>query len=170
MLAEEKKRLLHSFGDRAAFHEIERMLYSRDLGNQPHFVEGQMNNIPEAVVQPNSIHDLRTLIDLAAQYKTPLVPRGTGTGMISGPGDPRDTTGGPGDNVSYWGRLSFGINEDIAGSTFHESDSGPVSRWVVLASGRREWVRGEVHPRSLGTADRLEGRLDRVWDPASVER
>jgi len=84
MLATEKQELISIFGDRVAFNQIERMLYSGDVGVLPELARRQINAIPEAVVQPNSIDDLRALINLAVKYKTPLVPRGSGTAGYGG--------------------------------------------------------------------------------------
>ena len=54
---EEKQELIRIFGDRAAFSEIERMLYSADLTTLPDFVKRQIHTVPDAVVQPNSSAD-----------------------------------------------------------------------------------------------------------------
>lgn len=84
MLVKEKQELLRIFGDRVAFHDIERMLYSSDRGYLPKLAKKQINANPDAVVQPNSLDDLRALVDLAAEYKIPLIPRGSGTAGLGG--------------------------------------------------------------------------------------
>jgi len=84
LLAKEEQELISIFGDRVAFHEIERMLYSSDLGALPELVKKQINTNPDAVVQPNSSDDLRALVNLAMKYKTPLIPRGSGTAGYGG--------------------------------------------------------------------------------------
>jgi len=84
MQATEEQRLVRIFGDRVAFHDIERMLYSSDIGNTPRLARKQIKAYPDAVVQPNSVDELITLVDLAIEYKTPLIPRGSGTAGYGG--------------------------------------------------------------------------------------
>ena len=67
-MQEAKKQLIHIFGERIAFHEIERMLYSTDSSVLPEFVKSQINTLPDAVVQPNSDEDLVKLTNLASKY------------------------------------------------------------------------------------------------------
>lgn len=101
------------------------------------------------------------------QMSTTFYPRGTGTGMLAGPGDPKisidDAIGG---NTSYWGRLSYGINEDIVGARIQSTGSPPVSRFARNPiNGALGWAKGEV---SGLAGDRLEGRLERIFDPSTV--
>ena len=84
MLAREEQDLVRVFGDRVAFHDIERMLYSSDIGNTPRLARKQIKAYPDAVVQPNSVDELIALVDLAMEYKTPLIPRGSGTAGYGG--------------------------------------------------------------------------------------
>ena len=84
MLAKEEQELISIFGERVAFHGIERMLYSSDLGALPELVKKQINTNPDAVVQPNSNDELRALVNLAIKYKSPLIPRGSGTAGYGG--------------------------------------------------------------------------------------
>ena len=49
-----REELIGIFGDGVAFHQIERMLYSSDLGDLPGIVKTQIATNPDAVVQPNS--------------------------------------------------------------------------------------------------------------------
>lgn len=84
MLKEAQKELLDIFGERVAFHEIERMLYSSDLGALPELVKGQIKTYPDAVVQPSSSDNLSALVNLASKYRIPLVPRGSGTAGYGG--------------------------------------------------------------------------------------
>jgi Fe-S oxidoreductase/FAD/FMN-containing dehydrogenase len=72
------------FCDRIAFHENERMLYARDIGGLPAFVEKQIESTPDAVIQPDSLEDLKALTDLAGKEDIPLVPRGSGTAGYGG--------------------------------------------------------------------------------------
>ncbi len=84
MQEEEKGELKRIFAERVAFHQIERMLYSSDLGDLPGIVKTQIATNPDAVVQPNSSGELAALLDIAAKYSTPLVPRGSGTAGYGG--------------------------------------------------------------------------------------
>lgn len=74
-----KQGLISIFNERVAFHKTERVMYSTDIGFLPAIATMQIKPIPDAVVQPVSIDELKKLIDLAAKFKTPLVPRGGGT-------------------------------------------------------------------------------------------
>lgn len=84
MLAKEEQELINIFGDRVAFNQIERMLYSSDVGALPELAQKQINTSPDAIVQPNSSDDLKALVNLAMKYKTPLIPRGSGTAGYGG--------------------------------------------------------------------------------------
>jgi Fe-S oxidoreductase/FAD/FMN-containing dehydrogenase len=84
MRKEEKRKLVNIFGDRVTFNKIERMLYSSDLSTLPEFVKKQLSINPDAVVQPNNSADLKALLNLAMKYKTPLIPRGSGTAGYGG--------------------------------------------------------------------------------------
>lgn len=96
---------------------------------------------------------------------TPFYPRGDGPGMLSGPGDPSTSQD---DNVSggtaYWGRLSFAINEDLAGAEV-QGNIGAVGRYWRDPAGNQRWAVGELHPQA---GERLRGNLDRVYDPGTV--
>ncbi len=82
------------------------------------------------------------------KISTPFYPEGDG---LKGTGDPDDPhTGG-----RYWGYLSMGINEDIVGAKVDDSDYPPV--W-------KDGYRGEMEAEA---GNRLEGNMDRVFDPGT---
>jgi prepilin-type N-terminal cleavage/methylation domain-containing protein/prepilin-type processing-associated H-X9-DG protein len=86
---------------------------------------------------------------------TPFWPQGPG--QLVGPGDPHDPHGsGVQTTTRYYGRLSYGINEDIVGAEI--GSSGP-SVW-------KDGCKGETNNPRAG--ERLQGKLERVFDPASV--
>jgi len=98
------------------------------------------------------------------QVASTFYPRGTGTGMLQGAGNPKSTvddavTG----DTSYWGRLSFGVNEDLVGAEV-KAVAGSVGRWVQIGTVW-VWATGEAHPQA---GKRLQGNLDRAFDPATV--
>jgi prepilin-type N-terminal cleavage/methylation domain-containing protein len=98
-------------------------------------------------------------------------PSNYGQGL-KGEGDPGDPTA-PADRMAYWGRLSFGINEDIAGGDGADKDFWPACwRAVNTASGWQECVGGELYgpssPCFRGQGKRLRGRLDQIFDPGTV--
>jgi len=72
------------FGDRVTFDRVERYLYSRDVGALPSLVEKMISNVPDAVVQPESLEDLVFLVQLSRRHEVPLVPRGAGTSGYGG--------------------------------------------------------------------------------------
>lgn len=100
------------------------------------------------------------------QVATPYFPRGNG--LASGHGL-------TGNNVSYWGRLSYGLNEDIAGI----EDAAAGVQWpacwrsVPKDDGTcAQCVGGTFYGPSQdcfrAEGARLRGRLDRVYQPATV--
>ena len=94
------------------------------------------------------------------QFATPVWPIGTGTGMLTGDGDPNDPVPAA-DGVGYWGLLSYGINEDIVGATTYNEKPPPVFRYN--ASGIPQ-----IGEQSPGAGDRMVGNIDRIYDPATV--
>ncbi len=84
MLTKKEQKLIDIFGERVAFHQIERMLYSCDVGDLPGLIKNQISTIPDAVVQPESSAELVALVNIAIEYNTPLVPRGAGTAGYGG--------------------------------------------------------------------------------------
>ncbi len=105
------------------------------------------------------------------QISSPYYPRHEGSNDgLKGQGDPNHPVAPTAENLAYWGLLSYGLNEDIAGV-----DGATPACWrsVKTSTG---WLActGAVkyapfHPcgRS-GTGHRLRGNLDRVYDPSSV--
>ncbi len=98
---------------------------------------------------------------------TPGFPNGDG--MI-GNGDPSNPLP-PGPGVEYWGRLSYALNEDIAGAN---ALCRPACWRAVDANG--QWVEclgGYMYGPSSSCfgcdhGNRLEGRIDQVVDPSTV--
>jgi FAD/FMN-containing dehydrogenase len=74
MQHEIKKQLIDLFGDRVAFHRIERLLYASDLASLPKMVTDRIKTMPDAVAQPLHSEELSALVQLAALHKIPLVP------------------------------------------------------------------------------------------------
>ena len=90
-----------------------------------------------------------------------------GTGSVSDP-TPSAT------NMSYWGYLSYAVNEDIAGAEVAESNKKPACwRSVMPSTGCME-CKGEfnytpAHPcGDKGFGTRLQGNLDRIYRPSDV--
>ncbi|HPM23550.1 MAG TPA: prepilin-type N-terminal cleavage/methylation domain-containing protein [Phycisphaerae bacterium] len=102
------------------------------------------------------------------QVATPYFPRDA-SGLI-GP----DPNGGGGNGVSYWGRLSYGLNEDIAGI---EDTATPVRfpacwRSTNEAGECYECVGGIQYgpssPCYRAPGERLRGRMELIYQPATV--
>ncbi|MBI2860640.1 MAG: FAD-binding oxidoreductase [Chloroflexi bacterium] len=83
MLERAKQELLDIFGERVAFHAIERLLYSGDMTVLPGAVPHQ-SATPDAVVQPENVEEIVALVQLAARDGIPLTPRGAGAGCHGG--------------------------------------------------------------------------------------
>ncbi len=102
---------------------------------------------------------------------TTFYPRGPESadtpGMLSGPGNPRTNIDDSiGADTSYWGHLSYGINEDLVGAAVQVGGAPPVGRWVQRQSdGQSYWAVGEGDARA---GNRFEGNMDRVFDPSTV--
>lgn len=96
---------------------------------------------------------------------SPYYPRGSG---LVGMGDPRKPTP-PGGNVAYWGYLSYGLNEDVCGADLNPNgtgNGGGPGCWKGNPDPNGPPFRGETGNKNAGT--RLEGQLDKIFDPASV--
>ena len=78
MLEQVKWVLLSTFGNRVAFNDIERTLYSAEPAGRPG-ITATPGSLPDAVVQPRNASELAALVKIGRQYRVPLVPRGTGT-------------------------------------------------------------------------------------------
>jgi len=91
MIEDIRKELIDIFGNRVAFHEIERMLYSSDITSLPDMFRNQIKSMPDAVVQPVNKEEVIILINLCKKSRIPLIPRGAGT---SGYGGAVPTKGG----------------------------------------------------------------------------
>ena len=78
------KELIEIFGERVAFHELERQVYSRDAANLPTLLTTTLKTLPQAIVQPANANELQLLLSLAVKEHIPLVPRGSGTAGYGG--------------------------------------------------------------------------------------
>jgi type II secretory pathway pseudopilin PulG len=102
---------------------------------------------------------------------SPFYPRNEGSDNgLKGPGDPDNPISPSADNMAYWGFLSYGINEDIAGV-----DGETPACWSAAPSSDGwESCRGSfnyppAHPCGKNRqGHRLRGNLDRVYDPSTV--
>lgn len=97
--------------------------------------------------------------EMDQQFDLPLCP--SDLAKISTPFYPNGPQlMGPGTGSLYWGRLSYGINEDLTGAQDGTSPLPPVGRYTD-----QRWRIGQ---RSPFAGDRLVGDLDKVHDPASL--
>ena len=100
------------------------------------------------------------------QVATPFFPRGQ---ALIGP----DPSGTAGSSVSYWGRLSYGLNEDIAGVEDGNTERWPAC-WRSAEQGTDciECIGGNLYgpssPCFSAEGMRLRGRLDKVFEPSTV--
>lgn len=70
---------------------------------------------------------------------------------------------GSGNGGLYWGRLSFGINEDLVGAQDGSSSQPPVGRYD--SNNPNAWRIGQLSPFA---GERFMGALDQVLDPATM--
>lgn len=112
----------------------------------------------------------------AVQIATPFYPRNKGSGNdgLRGLGNPEDPTPSITD-MAYWGRLSYGVNEDIVGAETSESNGRPACFRVVWQSDsdcvecRGEYAYPPSHPCGRSREGwRLRGEVDKVYQPGEV--
>lgn len=97
--------------------------------------------------------------------------KGGNNNGLEGTGDPNDPRNNSGD--SYWGFLSYGLNEDVAGAETSESRGFPACWRRIRGAAQDIGCRGEfAYPPSSPCAGnegrRLQGNLDRVFLPSDV--
>lgn len=108
---------------------------------------------------------------------TPFYPRnksGNNDGLRSA-GDPMSRFPQASSNgMSYWGRLSYGISEDVAGAEVEESRGAPACFRVVFQGNTATKCKGEtLYPNNHPCGDkrkgrRLQGNLDKIYMPSDV--
>jgi prepilin-type N-terminal cleavage/methylation domain-containing protein len=111
---------------------------------------------------------------------TPYYPRnksltlgGIDNDGLKGAGDPSNPIPGS-EGMSYWGYLSYGINEDVVGAEVAESAGRPACWRAVQGDGGWVGCRGEYgypgsHPCGRDQKGwRLRGNLDRIHRPGDV--
>jgi len=79
-----ERELTKKFGDRVAFDEVERMLYSHDVANLPSAVEKMVLKTADAVVFPETPEEVVDVVKFAKKKRIPLTPRGAGTSGYGG--------------------------------------------------------------------------------------
>ncbi len=108
----------------------------------------------------------------AVRLSSPFYPRNEGANDgLKGEGDPDNPTSPTGNDLAYWGYLSFGINEDIVGV-----DGTVASCWRAAPEDDGTWVECKgsfnyppTHPCGRKrSGHRLRGNLDRVFAPSQV--
>ena len=119
--------------------------------------------------------DLMTCPSDIIRIGTPFYPmnKGSGNDGLRGTGDPAypvsSTT-----NMSYWGYLSYGVNEDIFGAEVAESRGFPACFRITFDNGNCIECQGEYgYPPTtpcgaIVDGRRLRGNLDKVYRPADV--
>jgi type II secretory pathway pseudopilin PulG len=93
-------------------------------------------------------------------------PRADG---LRGGGDPADGSAATGADTSYWGDLSYAVNEDIMGAEVSASGGHPACWRKMNGTGcRGEYNYPPSSPCSGDEGRRLQGRLDKVFQPSNV--
>ncbi|UCE11778.1 MAG: NADH-quinone oxidoreductase subunit NuoB [Candidatus Thorarchaeota archaeon] len=77
-------KLAETFGDRLLTEKHELVIQGMDVGSLPKQVGWLMNPNPDAIVQPETPQEIKTLYEFANKHKIPLVPRGAGTSGYGG--------------------------------------------------------------------------------------
>jgi|Deesub1362A_J573_1020465.scaffolds.fasta_scaffold00137_7 FAD/FMN-containing dehydrogenase len=63
---------------------LQRFIYSHDLSTPPKFIMKFIKNIPDIVVQPESVEDVLKILEVAKQNRIPITPRGAATSAYGG--------------------------------------------------------------------------------------
>jgi type II secretory pathway pseudopilin PulG len=92
---------------------------------------------------------------------------GANNGLLGG-GDPGDGGGGGGQGASYWGRLSYAVNEDVMGAEVSESNGNPACWRRINNFGCRGEFNYPPGTPCRSEGHRLRGILTRVFQPAEV--
>ncbi|CFX14195.1 Alpha-helical ferredoxin [Syntrophomonas zehnderi OL-4] len=80
-----KKELKNRFDKRVNFEELERKIYTHDMGVMPSMVKPLVGNpVPDGIVQPISEEELVQLVQLSQKEKINLTPRGKATSGYGG--------------------------------------------------------------------------------------
>ncbi len=74
-----KARLRKIFGKNVSFDLVDLICYSSDVF--PESVQLYARHIPDAVVVPTNVDQIRELLKLANEYKIPIIPWGAGTNL-----------------------------------------------------------------------------------------
>lgn len=136
-------------------------------------------NFPEAKSREKFVNedlDILTCPSDSVRLSSAFFPRHQpsmyGEGLV-GNGDPRIPLS-PTDRMAYWGRLSFGINEDIAGGDGADYDYFP-SCWRAARSSSGGWQEckggvqyGPSNDCFAGSGARLRGEIGKVFNPSRV--
>lgn len=72
------------FGDRVRFNNVERIVYSHDMGIMPEQIRNLIQCIPDGVVQPTSVKEVVEICKIASAHNIPLIPRGAGSAGFGG--------------------------------------------------------------------------------------
>jgi len=85
LTAKVKQYLDDNWGARVTFDELERKIYSHDMGVMPSLVQPLVGNpVPAGIVQPVSEQELIALLDIARQEGIKLTPRAKATSGYGG--------------------------------------------------------------------------------------
>lgn len=72
--------------DHVSMRQLDRAIYSRDVWprNTIRLQALELPELPEAVVWPKDVEEVRAVVGIAAQAKVPLIPMGAGSGVCGG--------------------------------------------------------------------------------------
>jgi Fe-S oxidoreductase/FAD/FMN-containing dehydrogenase len=79
-----QKKLVNILGPKVKFDKVERIVYSHDMGVLPDTIDSMIDSIPEAVIQPENVEEVQSVVKLAQEKNIPLIPRGAGTSGYGG--------------------------------------------------------------------------------------
>ncbi|HEY3243751.1 MAG TPA: prepilin-type N-terminal cleavage/methylation domain-containing protein [Phycisphaerae bacterium] len=99
------------------------------------------------------------------EISTAFYPRGA---SLSSTAYPANLPPANGTDVAYWGFLSFAINEDVVGVEGGNAPIDPATGMRVPACWRNGCTGEQAGSAACGAGYRLQGILDRIFDPSTV--
>jgi hypothetical protein len=99
------------------------------------------------------------------EVSTAFYPRGPSLSLTAYPSNLPPASG---NDVAYWGYLSYAINEDVVGVEGGNAPIDPATGMRVPACWRNGCTGELSGSAACGAGYRLQGILDRIFDPSTV--
>ena len=122
-----------------SFHPLERKIYSHDISVIPKYIEKVAFSEAEAIIQPESVEDVKQILRISKEHSKPIVPRGSAT---SGYGGVIPVRGGIVVDFSRMNRFEIDEEEKTV-----RSEPGAIW-WDIQKEARKKNLSLRVYPTS----------------------